>query len=135
MADSFDIQLPLAKTDAAKRLVFGYANVARKADGSVVTDLHGDEIDAQSLEDAAYDFVLYYREGGLEHQTMGVAKLVESVFLTPEKLQAMGIESTFKGAAWFIGMKVMDEALWKRVLAGEITCFSIGGSAVRQVEE
>lgn len=133
MADFFDIQIPLAKTDASKRLVFGYANVARAADGSIVTDLHGDQIDPSSLEDAAYDFVLYYREGGLEHQVMGVARLVESVFITPEKLQAMGIVApTYKGAAWFVGFKVLDEALWKSVQAGEITCFSIGGTAMRQ---
>jgi hypothetical protein len=124
------ITMPVTKTDDEQMLVFGFANVSVTKDGELVTDTHGDQIPPDVLEKAAYKFVLKYREGGYEHEKMGVARLVESVFLTPEKLKAMQItDDTFKGAAWFLGFKVDDPDVWRDVKSGKLPAFSIGGTA------
>lgn len=128
--DKFNIDIPITKTEAAQRLVFGFANVPVARDGSVVVDRHNEEIDNGSLEKAAYDYVLYYREGGEEHKKLGVARLVESVYLTAEKVKAMGLtDTTFQGAAWWVGFKVSDDETWAKVQSGALSCFSIGGTA------
>jgi hypothetical protein len=125
---SLTVHVPIFKTDAAKRLVFGFANVSVSKDGDPVTDLQDDQIPPDALEKAAYKFVLTSRIGGLEHQEMGVATLVESFFLTPEKLAAMGVsDPTYKGASWWVGFRVDDPDTWDRVQKGELRAFSIGG--------
>ncbi len=124
-----NLSLQVAKKDPKKMLVFGFANVAVDKNGKTVTDLHDDQIPADVLEKAAYTFVLKYREGGYEHQKMGVARLVESFFLTAEKLKAMGVkDGDYDGAAWWVGFKVDDPDVWAQVEKGELPAFSIGGT-------
>lgn len=48
-------------------------------------------MEPEELENAAYEFVLLYREGGEMHERDGAAVLIESVVFTEEKMQAMGI--------------------------------------------
>ena len=67
------------KSDDDEMLAFGWANVAITSDGEQVTDLQGDIVDPDVLEDAAYNFVEFYREGGEMHERGGCAVLVESV--------------------------------------------------------
>lgn len=123
-----EVRVPVAKSDPERMLVFGFANVSVTRDGEVVTDLHNDEIPPDVLEKAAYNFVLRYREGGLEHEKMGVSRLVESCFITPEKLAAMGVKDTeFNGASWWVGFKVDEPEVWAAVKSGELPMFSIGG--------
>lgn len=128
----FQVTVPVIKTNSPQMLAFGFANVAVDADGTPVVDRHNEEIAADDLESAAYNYVLRYREAGVEHKKLGIARLVESFFLTSEKLSAMLGDSTptFKGAKWWVGFKVDDPAVWKLVESGELSCFSIGGSAV-----
>jgi hypothetical protein len=59
---------------------------------------------------------------------MGVSRLVESCFITPEKLAAMGVkDEEFKGASWWVGFKVDEPEVWAAVKSGELPMFSIGG--------
>jgi hypothetical protein len=50
------------------------------------------------------------------------------MLITPEKLQAMGLE---KGDApvvgWWVGFKVDDELVWQQVKSRELQMFSIAG--------
>lgn len=128
----FQVTVPVIKTDSPQMLAFGFANVAVNTDGTSVVDRQNDEITADDLERAAYDYVLRFREAGVEHKKLGVARLVESFFLTAEKLGAMlaAPAPEFKGAKWWVGFKIDDPAVWKLVESGELSCFSIGGSAV-----
>jgi len=126
----------IAKIDEEKRLVFGLASVAATADGKLVEDLQGDEIDPSTLEDAMYGYVLNKRVGGTMHEEMGTAALVESFVATPEKLallmKSLGLDldvSGFKGTAAWVGFKVSDDATWKAIKDGTIKAFSIGGTA------
>ncbi len=53
----------LTKSDEEERLVFGWASVAQRTDGETVVDWQDDIVDISELEQAAYDFVQFYREG------------------------------------------------------------------------
>lgn len=122
--------VPIKKLNEEQRLAFGWANWSTDASGKLITDSHGDQIGPEILEKAAYRFVLRYREGGLEHERMGVASLVESVFVTREKVMAMGFDpGTFAGAGWWVGFRVDDSDVWAKVKSGELPDFSIGGIA------
>ena len=48
-------------------------------------------MEPEELENAAYNFVELYREGGEMHEKGGAAILIESVVFTEEKMQVMGI--------------------------------------------
>ena len=100
----------------------------QKADGV------GDIIDVEELEQAAYNFVELYREGGEMHERGGCAVLVESVIFTPEKIAAMGIPEGTVPTGWWIGFKVTDDDVWAKVKDGTYPMFSIEGEAVRVPE-
>ena len=120
------------KADEDKHLAFGWANVAVRDDGEQIQDLQGDIVDPEVLEDAAYRFVLMYREGGEMHERGDCAVLVESVMFTKEKMFAMGIPEGTVPEGWWIGFLVTDEDVWQKVKSGEYPMFSIEGEALRR---
>jgi len=121
----------IAKVDEDRRLVFGWAYVAVDKSGTAVVDHSGDVMDVDSLEDVVYDYVVESREGNVMHAGEPVSTLVESVMLTPEKLQKMGIADAPQ-AAWWVGFRVNDDAVWQRVKSGELAAFSIEGMGMRE---
>lgn len=126
----------IAKSDDDKHLAFGWANVATRADGEEIEDWQEDIIEPEELENAAYQYVLLYREGGEMHERGGAAVLVESVVFTEEKMQAMGIPAGTLPIGWWIGFKVTDEDVWEKVKDGTYPMFSIEGEAERvEVED
>lgn len=133
MADTVHLSGTFSKLDPERRLAFGWAYVSER-DGQVVTDHSGDFIDnaaLSELEDAAYEYVLTSREADDMHERFeGVAKLVESVMFTPEKLSAMGLPETVIG--WWVGFRVSDDDVWQKVKSGEYAAFSIRGTGVRE---
>lgn len=118
----FEIQ----KSSEEKRLAFGWASVAN------IVDSQGDVIDAEELEQAAYNFVKFYREGGEMHERGGCAELVESIIFTPEKLKALGLNENALPPCWWIGFYVTDDEVWNKVKSGEYSMFSIEGKAIRE---
>ena len=127
--------MPIAKPDD-KHLAFGWANVAIRADGEEIEDWQEDIIEPEELENAAYQYVLLYREGGEMHERGGAAVLVESVVFTEEKMQAMGIPAGTLPIGWWIGFKVTDKDVWEKVKDGTYPMFSIEGEAERvEVED
>ena len=128
-ADSFSIY----KTDEDKRLVFGWASIALTIDGQQLEDRQKDIIDPEDLEEAAYEYVLNFRDTGEEHiPTMRKkGKLVESCVLTAEKQKAMGIPEGTVPVGWWIGFKIDDDDAWNRVKSGHYKMFSIEGKANR----
>lgn len=123
--------LRIVKKDAAQRLVFGWALVARKKDGEVLTDLQGDQVEAEELEKAAYRYVRVSRQGGEMHEGNVVAELIESVVFTKEKLRAMEAPDGVLPEGWWIGMQVIDEGVWGKIVDGTYSMFSIEGTAER----
>jgi 8-oxo-dGTP pyrophosphatase MutT (NUDIX family) len=131
--DSFSI----FKTDDDKRLVFGWASISITVDGEQLEDRQKDIIDPEDLEEAAYEYVLNFRDTGEEHiSTMRKkGKLVESCVFTAEKQKAIGIPKGTLPIGWWIGFKIEDDAAWARVKNGTYKMFSIEGKANREPVE
>lgn len=123
----------IEKLDEDRQIASGYAYVAKRANGDQVTDHSGEFVeDIEALEDAAHDFVLHSREGDVMHKGGAVASLVESVMVTAEKLQAMGVEATSHPTGLWVGFKVHDPDVWAKVKGGELPMFSIAGTGERE---
>lgn len=122
----------IAKSDDEQMLAFGWANISIRSDGEVIEDWQEDIIEPADLENAAYEFVRLYREGGEMHERGGVATLVESVVFTEEKCKAMGIPEGTLPVGWWIGFKVLDKDVWEKVKDGTYSMFSIEGEAERK---
>lgn len=131
--DSFSI----FKTDDDKRLVFGWASISITVDGEQLEDRQKDIIDPEDLEEAAYEYVLNFRDTGEEHiSTMRKkGKLVESCVFTAEKQKAIGIPEGILPIGWWIGFKIEDDAAWEKVKNGTYRMFSIEGKANREPVE
>ena len=125
-------QFKIAKSDDEQMLAFGWANISIRSNGEVIEDWQNDIIEPADLENAAYEFVQFYREGGEMHERGGVATLVESVVFTPEKCEAMGIPEGTLPTGWWIGFKVLDKDVWQKVKDGTYPMFSIEGEAERK---
>lgn len=122
----------IQKSDDDQHLAFGWAYVAQDEAGTQTEDWSGDQLEPAELEQAAYQFVELYREGGEMHERGDCAVLVESMVFTAEKLSALGIPAGTLPVGWWIGFKVTDEDVWAKVKSGEYPMFSIEGSAVRE---
>lgn len=123
------------KSDDEKMLAFGWASVSMRVDGEVIEDWQKDIVEPEDLENAAYEFVLLYREGGEMHERGGAAVLIESVVFTEEKMWAMGIPAGTLPIGWWIGFKVLDKDVWEKVKDGTYQMFSIEGEAERVTVE
>ena len=124
-------RVAITKSDDDKMLAFGWANVAVRSGGEVIEDWQKDIVEPEELENAAYNFVELYREGGEMHERGGAAVLIESVVFTKEKMKAIGIPEGSLPVGWWIGFKVLDEEVWEKVKSGEYPMFSIEGTAER----
>lgn len=126
-------EFEILKSDSDKKLVFGWASISITIDGEQLEDRQQDVIDPEDLEQAAYEYVLNFRDAGEEHiSTMRKkGKLVESCVLTEEKQKAMGIPAGTIPIGWWIGFKIEDDAAWERVKNGTYQMFSIEGQAER----
>jgi hypothetical protein len=122
----------ISKINEEQNLVFGFAYVSIEKDGQQVVD-HSDEIiDPEDLEKAAYLFNLVYRESGVMHKGDPVGYLVESLAITPDKLEAMGLEKDSLPQGWWLGFHIPDNDIFKRVKNRELSMFSIQGTATRE---
>ena len=129
-----------AATDTEQRIVFGWAYVCKDEDGQQVIDKSGERItDPAELEIASYAFMLNSRVGKDWHDLMKAegyqpgmpaASVVESMFFSVEKMEAMGIPVGTLPVGWWIGMKVHDDDLWDEYEAGNRQMFSVHGAGL-----
>lgn len=113
-----------------ERFVFGVVLVPGE------TDSQGDTYDADEVRKAAHGYMQHF--GGtlkLMHQGQPVAaaRVVET-YLT--KAPETHGEETFPVGTWLMGTKVdrsdPGDVLWGKVLGGDFTGYSIGGTALRE---
>lgn len=126
-----DIGFAVNKIKDAEQLVSGWANVSVNADGSIPLDWQGDIIAPDTLEKAAVNFMLNYRGSGEMHQGEAIGTVVESIVLTKEKQEAIGIPDGTVPQGWFITVKVHDPDVYAKVKDGTYKMFSIQGSGRR----
>ena len=134
LKSTFDIR----KSDSDKMQAFGWASVSIDETGEQLEDWQEDMIDPEELEQAAYEFVLHYGDGGEMHEPSGriVANLIESMVFTEEKQKLLGVPEGTLPIGWWIGFQVTDPEVWEKVKDGTYSMFSIEGKAERvQVEE
>jgi len=94
-------------------------------------DAQKDTVDEAVIEKAAHNFLARYREStklGLMHTIFGQigVTLVESY--VSEVAMKLGGKKVKKGS-WIMKVKIENDQLWKKIKAGKITGFSIGGIA------
>ncbi len=121
---SIDLVFPILKRDSMKRIVTG---IVLKPN---VTDAQGDITDPETIENAAHKYLLGYRRGnvvGFMHKDMGRDLAVVESYIAPEDLTIEGKD--VPKSSWVMSVKVLDEDVWKLVLAGKVRGFSIGGVA------
>lgn len=116
------------KANAKKRMVYGWASVVNKG-GEAVEDLQGDVITSiDNLREVVHEFMAS-RVGKAMHEGAQVGVIADSIIFDSDLQAALGIDLGCEG--WFVGYKVTDDAIWKRVEDGELRAFSIGGAGER----
>ena len=114
-----------------EQLVSGWANVALDKNGNAPIDWQDDVITPATLEKAAIRFMLDYRSSGEMHKGNTKGTVVESIVLTKEKQEAIGIPAGTVPEGWFITVKVHDSEVFAKVKDGTYRMFSIQGTAKR----
>lgn len=125
----------LAKSKPDEQLVFGWANIALDTTGEYPIDWDGDITTPESLEKAAYNFVLKHRATGEMHQGEAVGELVESMMFTKEKQEALGIPEGVIPQGWWVGFHIPDQDVFQKIKSGEYEMFSVEGTAKRKPTE
>lgn len=135
----FDLQSKITKTSDESRVAFGLFSVTKISD-ELVKDREEDKIKTESLETSVYKYVRTSRDASVNHKTLGVGELVETMVFTKEKVEALkkalteaGIPHTIEIGAefWWGGHYVKDDDVWEGVKNGDYESWSIGGTATR----
>lgn len=116
------------KVAESRRMVYGWANVVTK-DGADVEDLQGDVMEMDNLREVVHDYIRAERVGKAMHDGPQIGEVLDSFVFDSEVQAALGVNFGCEG--WLVGFHVKDDAVWKRVEAGELRAFSIGGSGDR----
>ncbi|MGE6850771.1 XkdF-like putative serine protease domain-containing protein [Bacillus tropicus] len=124
---NFEKPVKVVKSDdEEKRLVYG---IVYEPDA---IDAHGDFTDAETIEKAAHEFMLKYRQIDKNHDFVaGVGEVVES-YIAPADMKLNG-EPVKKGT-WILTTKA-DEETWEAVKKGEFQGYSLAGVAETEVIE
>lgn len=139
-----DIRLPsdasVFKVDDERRLVYAWASVARKADGSLPHDSQGDVIDTpealKAWEDAFYDFIPRAMTADDMHVDFDVAKIVGGLVFTPELVNALGVPEGVLPTAALVVTRIPEtprgDELWQAIKSGQRKMMSIVASVTRE---
>lgn len=98
-----------------------------------VVDAQGDIYSPEEIRAAAHRFMEEFGGLGLMHRLRvnDQVKVLES-FLAPTDFD-LG-ELTVRKGTWLLAVRILSDELWERVKSGDLTGFSIGGSARRVPE-
>jgi len=131
MRDAMAKRIPLVKTDE-ERFVLGIVLEPNDGDNGAPLDpdTQSDIYSADDIRDAAHKFMEEFRNTGVMHRELANdrIKILES-YIAPQDLKLGG--SKIRKGTWLLAVRVVDDTLWSKVKTGELTGFSIGGSALR----
>lgn len=124
------VEYPIAKLDNELQLVTG---IVLEPDE---IDAQDDTISADEIREAAHNFLRSFNEQtelGLGHKMFGTIglELAES-WIAPFDFELEG--EKVKAGSWIMTVKVLDLDIWAAIKAGELTGFSIGGTATVTTE-
>jgi len=123
------LRLEVAKADTEKMIVYGWFSVIEKR-GVLVRDHEGDIITEDDLLEMAHDFIRRSRRAMVMHKNPIDAEVVESVLLTRDVQEALGV--SLDRAGWFGAVRYNDRSEWERDKAEGFVGFSWGGRAARE---
>lgn len=116
-------RVALVKVDAAKRVIKGAVLEPETVDGQ------GEIYSAEVVRGAMFHYMRSWQRRGIMHTASAdpFAVIVEN-YITPQAVEIDGV--TFAAGTWWQAWKIHDDTLWGLVASGELTGFSIGGSAL-----
>lgn len=126
---SLVIELPIAKSDVAKRIVYGIVYSPDEPDA------HGDFASADEIEKAAYRFMAGARTVGSidrDHSYKAGDNFVAESWIIRKGDPLFPGE---RAGAWAVGIKVVSDDDWAAIQKGEIQGLSMAGTAVRKVHK
>ncbi|RLF98545.1 MAG: hypothetical protein DRN49_05730, partial [Thaumarchaeota archaeon] len=115
--------VPIVKVDKKKHIVYGVVLEPE------VFDSQKDIVSAEEIEDAAHEFLAFYRKIDLEHNYVTKKCYPVESYIAPHDMM-LGTEKVKKGS-WILGSKVTDPKIWKDIEDGVLTGYSIVGVAQR----
>ena len=122
----------ILKSDEDQRVVYGWAYVCT-VKGEISLDHSEEFIRPDEIVKAATNFMLDVRVAKAMHTGDQVGEVVHSLPITKEIASALGIESDREG--WVLAMKIHDDKVWEQVKTGKLSAFSIGGRALKEVND
>lgn len=129
-AEAFSIRLPIAKYDAEKGIVTGWAALS-SADDKPLIDFHDDLLLVSELEKACHGLVLDGGAGKAGEMHAGrVGDIVEAMVMSKEKAAALGL-GDIKTEGWIVSLKLHDAGAIGRVKSGDRGELSIHGLGKR----
>ncbi|HAW49714.1 TPA: hypothetical protein DCX16_02020 [bacterium] len=124
--DTKEWEEDILKIDNEKRLVYGIVYTPNKV------DVDGDFADADTILEAAHNFLLNHRALKSMH-TEAISKedagIAES-YIVPEDISIGG--NKVKKGTWILVIKIFNDALWEAIKKGKYKGYSFGGRALRE---
>jgi hypothetical protein len=134
--DRFGCNIDILKADTRGEFVRGWAYVVADENGKVV-DYSGDMLGGPTVAEGmvevrkmAHDFIDGVRGCKVIHKGRNVGEIVESVVIDDAMAETLGITNKRRG--WWIGMRVDDPEVQKRIRSNELKQFSVGGKGQRE---
>lgn len=94
-----------------------------------VADSQGDTLTAREIEKACWRYMVESRKQDVQHNEQEAPVDVVECFIAPHEMVVAG-HPVLKGS-WVMASHIRDDALWAGVQKGELTGYSIGGTAIR----
>lgn len=118
------LRIATTKADGEEHYVLG---IVLEPD---IIDAQDDTYTADEVRAASERFMEMHRNLGLMHKQKVNDKVqILENYIAPVDMLIGDIK--VKKGTWLMGVRVKDESLWKAVKDGDLTGFSIGGSAIR----
>lgn len=139
-AEDVELRMPLWK-DEERRLIYGVVlnpgdPLKKGADGRYEgEDSQGDVATPAEIEKAAHAFLTDFRVHDVQHSDQPADIVPVESFIAPCDFEVQapdGQSQTVKKGAWVLAARVNDDDPWARVQKGELTGWSITGSAIRE---
>lgn len=126
--------IPFCKIEPQKHLVYGIVYEPETLDGE------GDYAEEAVIEEAAHTFLSDYKSLRLmhsqplpRHQAVVVESYIAPLdFSFPASTLQKSENLAVRKGSWILVVKVLNEELWEKIQAGELTGFSMGGYLFRE---
>ncbi|GAB1376880.1 hypothetical protein MASR1M48_17320 [Lactococcus petauri] len=125
-------EVKIIKVYKSQRIVIGAVYVPYDENDPTTVDSHGHACLREDIESACYEFMrkMNIHNIDLQHNFVSGYGYVVECYL------AKAGDPLFKEGTWVAGVKVTDDSVWAKIEGGEITGFSLAGSAnLRKPEE